>query len=70
MIEKFDTDGDGQLNDAEKQVAKEKHRKKMAKRFDADGDGELSETERNAAKEAREKHRERRQENRQNDSNS
>ena len=64
MIERFDADGDGELNEAERSVAKEKHREKMLKRFDTDGDGELNDTERQAAKEARDKFRERREENR------
>ena len=59
MIQQFDTDGDGQLNEQEKAAAKEamQQRRETAKakrleRFDTDGDGELSKEERKAAREA------------------
>jgi Ca2+-binding EF-hand superfamily protein len=64
LIEKFDKDGDGQLNEAEREAAKAamearrdkedgQFRDKLLKRFDADGDGKISDAEREAAKEAR-----------------
>ena len=59
VIEKFDTDGDGKLNETEREAAKAAREEMMAARkaemlekFDADGDGELSDTEKEAAKEA------------------
>ncbi len=56
VIEKFDTDGDGQLNEQEREAAKaemKKRREEAIKKFDADGDGKLNETERLAAFKAR-----------------
>lgn len=67
ILEKFDADGDGQLNEAEREAAKaamqerrgERHERLMEK-FDANGDGQLDDAEKAAAKEAlkefREKH--------------
>jgi Ca2+-binding EF-hand superfamily protein len=65
LLEKFDTDGDGQLNEEERAAmreAAEKHRggkdgerpsrEEILEKFDADGDGQLSEEERAAAREA------------------
>lgn len=50
---KFDTNGDGQLDDAERSAAKEqfmqKHKDKWA-RFDTNGDGQLDDSERSVAK--------------------
>jgi len=46
MIQKFDADGDGKLNDAERQEARAAMQDRMLDRFDADGDGVLSEEER------------------------
>ena len=54
LLKKFDSNGDGKLDDAERAKAKEAFqakRKEMIKRFDADGDGELSKDEMEAAKE-------------------
>ena len=45
MIEKFDTDGDGQLSDTEKAAAKAAREAKMLEKFDTNGDGVLSEDE-------------------------
>ena len=49
MVKKFDKDGDGKLNDAEKTAAKEakkaEHEKKMLEKFDTDKDGKLSDAE-------------------------
>ena len=64
LIEKFDTDGDGQLNEDEKKALKEswvtKQKKKNADRrarfiskYDTDGDGKLSDEEKQAARDAR-----------------
>ena len=46
MIAKFDKDGDGKLNDAERAAAREAG---MLKRFDKDGDGKLNAEEQKAA---------------------
>ena len=68
VLKKFDKDGDGQLNEAEKKEAKKaqkkfakgkKEKKKqrkmnMLKKFDADGDGKLSEEEKAQARKHRE----------------
>ena len=50
IIEKFDKDGDGKLNEQERAAAKEAmkareeaFKKEMLAKFDKDGDGELSE---------------------------
>ena len=61
MIERFDKDGDGKLNQEERKAARkarqamkkkmEAFRKKMLKRFDKDGDGKLSPEERKTAHE-------------------
>ena len=45
IIEKFDKDGDGKLNDEEKAEI----RKEMKSKFDKDGDGKLSPEERKTA---------------------
>jgi len=52
VIEKFDKDGDGKLNEEERQAARaagkermEAKRKEMIAKFDKDGDGELSDDE-------------------------
>lgn len=56
-VKRFDTDGDGQLNDAERAVARSQWdargaevRELMVRRYDADGDGQLNEQEREAAR--------------------
>ena len=56
MLQKFDQDGDGQLNDVERAAAqeyinehrkqREQRRREMFERFDADGDGQLDPHER------------------------
>jgi len=57
MMRQFDTDGDGELSDAERQAARAQWearagegRQVMMRRYDKDGDGELSESERQAAR--------------------
>ncbi|MEM1058673.1 MAG: hypothetical protein AAGK14_05450 [Verrucomicrobiota bacterium] len=45
VIEKFDADGDGQLNEEERQAAREARRANMLEKYDADGDGQLSDEE-------------------------
>jgi hypothetical protein len=61
VMEKFDKDGDGKLNEQERAAAKEAmkareeaYKKEMLAKFDKDGDGELNEEEREAAKKERE----------------
>jgi len=67
ILEKFDKDGDGKLNEEERAAAKaafqEKHpdaKEKVLAYFDKDGDGKLNEEERAAAKAAHEKRAEKR----------
>ncbi|MEQ8937131.1 MAG: hypothetical protein RLT30_00345, partial [Gammaproteobacteria bacterium] len=52
-VQKFDRDGDGQLNNAERQALKESRRAKMLEKFDTDGDGQLNNAERQVLKESR-----------------
>ncbi|MEO0631734.1 MAG: dockerin type I domain-containing protein, partial [Planctomycetota bacterium] len=58
MLERFDTDGDGELSEAERATAKETFKAKreqmkarLLERFDDNGDGELDEAERAALRE-------------------
>ena len=61
MIQRFDSDGDGQLNDEERAAAQEhikerrkdheQRRREMLERFDANGDGQIDETEHAAMRE-------------------
>lgn len=60
ILEKFDKDGDGKLNDEERATMREEgkarmeeRRKEMLKKFDTDGDGKLSPDERKKAMEER-----------------
>lgn len=59
MLKKYDADGDGQLNEAERATMREemkrrhgrkpgRNREEIMKKYDADGDGQLSEAERAA----------------------
>ncbi len=64
LLKKFDKDGDGKLNDAERadlKAAMEKRRgaadAKMLERFDTDKDGKMSDEERKAARAAMAKER-------------
>lgn len=53
MLEKFDTNKDGKLDDTEKaaaQAAREARKAEMLKKYDANGDGKLDDTEKAAAK--------------------
>ena len=58
VIEQFDTDGDGTLNETEREAAKQARELKMEERkafrdsFDIDGSGDLNETEKEAFKAA------------------
>jgi hypothetical protein len=73
VMNRFDADGDGTLNEAEREAMREampKHghhgkpgrpsREEILERYDADGDGELNEEERAALREDREARREER----------
>ncbi len=56
LLERFDTDGDGKLDETERAAAREARQefhKKVLEKFDTDGDGKLDEAEREAAREAR-----------------
>ena len=62
IIEKFDKDGDGKLNEEERETAKAargdmeaSRRKEILEKFDADGDGKLSDEEKKAMREAMKK---------------
>jgi hypothetical protein len=51
MLEKFDANKDGNLDDNEREAMKAQHkahREEMLQRFDTDKDGELSDSERDA----------------------
>lgn len=55
MLEKFDTDKDGTLSEAERAAAKAQVRERLhdaKEKFDADKDGKLSDSERDAARAA------------------
>lgn len=63
LLQRFDANHDGKLDDTEKAAAKAamqknrgKGRDELLKRFDANGDGKLDETEKAAAKKWREEH--------------
>lgn len=49
IVEKFDKDGDGTLNQEERKAAFEARKTEMLAKYDKDGDGQLSEEERKAA---------------------
>ena len=55
-LEEFDANGDGKLDDGERNAAREKRRagrkSEMLEKFDSDGDGEISRDERRAANES------------------
>ncbi len=57
LLEKFDANGDGKLDETERKAAREALKAKILEKFDEDGDGKLSEDERAKAKEARPKRR-------------
>jgi Ca2+-binding EF-hand superfamily protein len=50
MLERFDTDGDGQLSEDERAEARASMRERMLDRFDANGNGELDDDERAVAR--------------------
>jgi Ca2+-binding EF-hand superfamily protein len=63
-LEKFDANGDGELDENERAAAKEafkerkgEMREKALEKFDADGDGKLNEAEREKARDAWKKHK-------------
>src|SRR5918994_3047054 len=58
MLERFDTNKDGKLDDQEREAAREARKAEMLQRFDTDKDGTLSESEREAARAERRNKRE------------
>lgn len=65
VLEKFDTNKDGKLDEAEHEAFKkarmekeEEMRKKMLEKFDKDGDGELNESEKEEMRKAMKKNKE------------
>ena len=52
MLERFDANKDGQLDDQEREAAREARKAEMLQRFDTDKDGKLSDSEREAARSA------------------
>ncbi len=52
LLERFDTDGDGELSEAERSSARESRRLKRLEKYDRDGDGRLSDRERATARKA------------------
>ncbi|HEX9709174.1 MAG TPA: hypothetical protein VGB42_04315, partial [Candidatus Thermoplasmatota archaeon] len=62
LLERFDSNKDGQLDDQEREAAREARKAEMLQRFDTDKDGTLSDSEREAAKAERRGRREGRRE--------
>ena len=58
MLERFDADKDGKLDEQEREAAREARKAEMLQRFDTDKDGKLSDAEREAAKAEFRGHRE------------
>ena len=52
IVEKFDTDGDGKLNEEERKAARAARKQMMLEKFDKDGDGTLNDDEKAAMREA------------------
>jgi hypothetical protein len=52
VLERFDANGDGRLDEGEREAARAAFRARVLERFDADGDGTLSPDERAKAREA------------------
>lgn len=50
ILEKYDKDKDGKLNEEERKAAMEARRAEFLKKFDKDGDGKLSDKEKEAAR--------------------
>ena len=59
ILERFDADGDGKLNQQERTAARESRRAKILEHFDTDGNGVLDDDEKKTAREARRHHRKR-----------
>ena len=57
VLKKFDTNGDGKLDETERKAMYEDMKAEMLKKFDKDGDGKLSEDERKAMRADMEAHR-------------
>jgi Ca2+-binding EF-hand superfamily protein len=53
FMQRYDTDGDGKLSDAERNAMREEFRKGELERYDKDGDGKISEEERQAMRRGR-----------------
>jgi hypothetical protein len=56
ILERFDANGDGRLDKAERHAARQARHERLLQRFDANGDGHLDEGERDAARQARREH--------------
>jgi len=55
MLEKYDKNSDGKLDETEKEAAKKDQEAARLKKFDKNGDGKLDDAEKEAAKAARKK---------------
>lgn len=53
LLALYDEDGDGKLNEAEREKARSARRAKILEKFDSNGDGELNEEEKKKARAAR-----------------
>jgi Ca2+-binding EF-hand superfamily protein len=53
LLEKFDTDKDGKLDEEERKAARAAFKEEFMKKFDTNGDGEISDEEREEAKKKR-----------------
>ncbi len=62
ILERFDADGDGKLNQQERTAARESRRAKVLEHFDTNGDGVIDASEKEAIKKARKQRRGKRRE--------
>jgi len=52
FLDRFDADGDGRIDEGERQAARDSFRSEVSSRVDTNGDGKIDESERAAAQEA------------------